>query len=315
MLWHLMDELRAYLDQQTITGENIGDIRRSCFVPWDSRWNGIVRDETAKRETRVEAVPSPPAPLSEGREVYQGVRLIDPQQAIATLRAQVARLTERNVALHAEIEGGSLFTPQFGLRKRLELAEEHAKHVEAQVAQLEQDDDSCDGLLQSILVMLGLPGHDDRWFDDRGRWDFGALRRYGLDARIAEIRQAEAQVAQQQEDIERLTLARQRAESTLSTVRVDAEAEHARLTRERDEASARAVRNDAGWTVAMRQRDEAVAKLEAHAAQIRALAEEMDAYANVADDRDNHRLSLVLKRYAEVVRALVGDPAPTGKES
>lgn len=43
-------ELVAYLAAQVITRENIGDIRRRCFVPWDSAWNAIVRDETAKRE-------------------------------------------------------------------------------------------------------------------------------------------------------------------------------------------------------------------------------------------------------------------------
>lgn len=46
----LREELCAWLDAQTITSENIGDIRRSCFVPFDSAWNGVVRDETAKRE-------------------------------------------------------------------------------------------------------------------------------------------------------------------------------------------------------------------------------------------------------------------------
>lgn len=33
-----------------IDGENIGGIRRACFVPWDSEWNGIVRELTAQRE-------------------------------------------------------------------------------------------------------------------------------------------------------------------------------------------------------------------------------------------------------------------------
>jgi hypothetical protein len=46
----LLPELQAYLDTLTITGDTIGDIRRACFVPWDSQWNGIVRDETAQRE-------------------------------------------------------------------------------------------------------------------------------------------------------------------------------------------------------------------------------------------------------------------------
>jgi hypothetical protein len=45
-------EMRAYLDTLRITGHNIGDIRRSLFVPWDSLWNGWVRDETAARESR-----------------------------------------------------------------------------------------------------------------------------------------------------------------------------------------------------------------------------------------------------------------------
>jgi hypothetical protein len=43
-------ELRRWLDEKTITSENIGDIRRSCFMPWASSWNGLVRDETAERE-------------------------------------------------------------------------------------------------------------------------------------------------------------------------------------------------------------------------------------------------------------------------
>lgn len=48
----LRDELAAWLDKQKITPGNIGIIRRALFVPWDSEWNGIVRDETAKREMR-----------------------------------------------------------------------------------------------------------------------------------------------------------------------------------------------------------------------------------------------------------------------
>lgn len=46
----MKQELVKYLDSLTITSENIGDIRRSCFVPWDSEWNGLVRDLTAERE-------------------------------------------------------------------------------------------------------------------------------------------------------------------------------------------------------------------------------------------------------------------------
>lgn len=43
-------ELRRWLDEQTITSENIGEIRRRCFMPWGSAWNALVRDETAERE-------------------------------------------------------------------------------------------------------------------------------------------------------------------------------------------------------------------------------------------------------------------------
>jgi hypothetical protein len=49
---NLKNELIIWLDQQTITSENIGDIRRSLFVPWSSEWNSIVRDETASRENK-----------------------------------------------------------------------------------------------------------------------------------------------------------------------------------------------------------------------------------------------------------------------
>lgn len=48
----LIQELREYLDLQPITCENIGAIRRRLLVPWESAWNGIVRDETAKREEK-----------------------------------------------------------------------------------------------------------------------------------------------------------------------------------------------------------------------------------------------------------------------
>lgn len=51
---YLGDELRQWLETQTITGDTIGDIRRACFVPWDSRWNGLVRDETASREKKTQ---------------------------------------------------------------------------------------------------------------------------------------------------------------------------------------------------------------------------------------------------------------------
>jgi hypothetical protein len=60
----LTTEMAAYLDSLTITSDNIGDIRRSCFVPWQSRWNGIVRDETAKRELS-------PATVAEGKPDMQ----------------------------------------------------------------------------------------------------------------------------------------------------------------------------------------------------------------------------------------------------
>lgn len=43
-------ELRVWLDHQVINSDNIGAIRRRCFVPWDSAWNELVRNETAERE-------------------------------------------------------------------------------------------------------------------------------------------------------------------------------------------------------------------------------------------------------------------------
>lgn len=43
-------ELCTYLDSIAITSDNIGSIRRSLSLPYDSEWNAIVRDETAARE-------------------------------------------------------------------------------------------------------------------------------------------------------------------------------------------------------------------------------------------------------------------------
>lgn len=44
--------LRDWLDTQTITSDNIGSIRRECFMPFDCKWNAIVREETAERENK-----------------------------------------------------------------------------------------------------------------------------------------------------------------------------------------------------------------------------------------------------------------------
>lgn len=49
----LLRELRVYLDSLDITSGNIGSLRRRLMMPWDTLWNGIVRDETAQRENRV----------------------------------------------------------------------------------------------------------------------------------------------------------------------------------------------------------------------------------------------------------------------
>ena len=50
----LKEELIKYLDSIQIDCDNIGDIRRECFVPWDSKWNRIVRDLTVERELNKE---------------------------------------------------------------------------------------------------------------------------------------------------------------------------------------------------------------------------------------------------------------------
>ena len=44
------------LDKLEITSENIGEVRRRFFLPFDCEWNGIVRDLTARRENRNQAV-------------------------------------------------------------------------------------------------------------------------------------------------------------------------------------------------------------------------------------------------------------------
>lgn len=49
----LRRELRAYLDTLFIDSSNIGEIRYGLFLPWESQWNGWVRDETALREKSV----------------------------------------------------------------------------------------------------------------------------------------------------------------------------------------------------------------------------------------------------------------------
>lgn len=45
-----VQELKDYLSTIRITSDNIGDIRRQLLFPWNSEWNGIVRDLTAELE-------------------------------------------------------------------------------------------------------------------------------------------------------------------------------------------------------------------------------------------------------------------------
>ena len=52
----LRREMQTYLRTLTITSDNIGGIRRLLFVPWDSQWNGWVRDDTAARENWAKGV-------------------------------------------------------------------------------------------------------------------------------------------------------------------------------------------------------------------------------------------------------------------
>ena len=61
-------ELRRWLDEQTVTSDNIGEIRRRCFMPWASEWNALVRAETAEREKSPNSIywPIPPGLRSTG---------------------------------------------------------------------------------------------------------------------------------------------------------------------------------------------------------------------------------------------------------
>ncbi len=49
---YLEEELKLYLQGIKITSNDIGDIRRRLFVPWDSKWNGLVRILTAELENK-----------------------------------------------------------------------------------------------------------------------------------------------------------------------------------------------------------------------------------------------------------------------
>lgn len=46
----LRGELFSWLAKQEVTSKNIGKIRESCMVPWDSKWNSMVLDATAAVE-------------------------------------------------------------------------------------------------------------------------------------------------------------------------------------------------------------------------------------------------------------------------
>jgi len=50
--FYLETELKNYLSSIKVTSDNIGDIRRSLFVPWNSKWNGLVRDVSAELENK-----------------------------------------------------------------------------------------------------------------------------------------------------------------------------------------------------------------------------------------------------------------------
>ncbi len=53
-------DMIAYLEGIAVTSENIGNIRRSLFMPFECKWNGYVRDATAAYENKS----SQPAPVA-----------------------------------------------------------------------------------------------------------------------------------------------------------------------------------------------------------------------------------------------------------
>jgi hypothetical protein len=48
-----------YINTLVITSDNVGDIRRSLFMPYDCKWNGWIRDMTAELENKSSTAASP----------------------------------------------------------------------------------------------------------------------------------------------------------------------------------------------------------------------------------------------------------------
>lgn len=55
----MRSDLFNYLDGLDITSDNIADIRKSLCLPFDCKWNAIVRDQTAAREVAIAAKEKP----------------------------------------------------------------------------------------------------------------------------------------------------------------------------------------------------------------------------------------------------------------
>lgn len=81
-------ELRQWLKSQAINGDTIGSIRRQCFMPWESSWNALVRDETASLE-------KPTTLIAEARGILRRSGVVYPGGSAATLVAsEYGRLHE-----------------------------------------------------------------------------------------------------------------------------------------------------------------------------------------------------------------------------
>lgn len=64
--WAGRSQLNEWLDTQTITSTNIGEVRAKLMLPWDCPWNELVREETAKREQAATLTEKLPAQVLAG---------------------------------------------------------------------------------------------------------------------------------------------------------------------------------------------------------------------------------------------------------
>lgn len=190
------------------------------------------------------------------------------------------------------------------VRQQLATSQQDVEKLRAELQRVDCKEDESpdtDGILQSVLMMLGLGGYREEWFTANGEWDFGKLRANGLDDYLKRTRAAEQARDEARQQLAALTAWKAQAEDEFEAAREAAEQQAQQLAA----CQAERARATEGNFKASQAFDKCYAELSA----TRLRAEKAEAER----DKAISRLSVIKARWKLAVRPwldkMIGRPA------